>query len=128
MHLDSGIVYFGFHGGYNGNTGLRMMSASAATGDLDSFQPPTNGIRGVEDITSNGSLLAAVGDFTNSGRRPARTASRCSPSGSGGGTTTTSATTAPTTAPLDRAHHRAFDAADHSAFDAADDSASTPPT
>ena len=73
VHLDNGgIVYFGFHGGYNGNTGLRLMSASAATGALDPFLPATNGISGVEDITSTASLLAAVGDFTNSGGVRAR--------------------------------------------------------
>ena len=91
VHFEAGIVYFGFHGGYNGNTGLRMMSASAANGDLDTFQPPTNGIRGVEDITSSGSLLVAVGDFSNSGGVPLDGVALF-PAGSSGGTTTSSTT------------------------------------
>ena len=62
---DDGRLYFGFHGGYNGNNTKRLMVADAACGTLDAaFQPSTNGIAGVVDVAADGGVLAAVGDFT----------------------------------------------------------------
>jgi 3-phytase len=95
--LEGGTVYFGFHGGYNGSTSLRMMAAAAGSGALDpDFRPVTNGVRGVNDIATNGNVLAAVGDFTTSGGVALRGVALF-PAGSGGGTTTTSSTTSTTT-------------------------------
>ena len=63
---NAGTVYFGFHGGYNGNTNRRLMAADASTGILDaSFRPTMNGIVGVADLSTDGGVLSAVGDFTN---------------------------------------------------------------
>ena len=48
VRYDAGTVYFGFHGGYNGNNNRRLMAADATTGTLDpDFQPNINGIVGV---------------------------------------------------------------------------------
>ena len=92
---DGGTVYFGFHGGYNGSNALRLMAASASTGALDpDFRPTTNGISGVEDIVSDGGVLAAVGDFSTSGGVPLDGVALFPASG-GGGTTTTAPVVAP---------------------------------
>jgi Domain of unknown function (DUF5122) beta-propeller len=65
VFYDAGKVYFGFHGGYNGNNKRRLMAADAANGALDaSFQPNINGVVGVADVAVDGGVLAAVGDFT----------------------------------------------------------------
>jgi len=68
---DAGSVYFGFHGGYNGNNNRRLMAANAATGTLDpDLQPNINGVVGVADIAVDSGVLAAVGDFTTAGGVP----------------------------------------------------------
>jgi hypothetical protein len=65
VRYDAGTVYFGFHGGYNGNNSRRLMAADATTGTLDpDFKPNINGIVGVADLTTDGGVLCAVGDFT----------------------------------------------------------------
>jgi hypothetical protein len=68
---DGGKLYFGFHGGYNGNNQRRLMVADAVTGVLDkSFQPNMNGIVGVADLGADAGVLAAVGDFSVASGRP----------------------------------------------------------
>ena len=67
----AGTVYFGFHGGYNGNNNRRLMAADAATGTLHAdFLPNINGVVGVADIAVDSGALAAVGDFTTAGGVP----------------------------------------------------------
>ena len=62
---DAGKIYFGFHGGYNGNNTRRLMVADAVSGVLDTgFQPNMNGIVGVADLGADAGVLATVGDFT----------------------------------------------------------------
>jgi hypothetical protein len=61
---DDGRLYFGFHGGYNGDTTKRLMVVDVASGCLDpNFSPSTNGIAGVVDVAADSGVLAAVGDF-----------------------------------------------------------------
>ena len=62
---DNGRLYFGFHGGYNGDNTKRLMAADAVTGALDTgFEPSANGVDGVVDVAADSGVLAAVGDFT----------------------------------------------------------------
>jgi 3-phytase len=65
---DDGQLYFGFHGGYNGDNTKRLMAVDAVSGDpgpiVGGFQPPMNGTVGVADVATDGEFLAAVGDFT----------------------------------------------------------------
>jgi hypothetical protein len=62
---DGGKLYFGFHGGYNGDNTRRLMVADAASGVLDAgFQPKMNGTFGVTDVGVDSSVLVAAGDFT----------------------------------------------------------------
>jgi hypothetical protein len=62
---DGGKLYFGFHGGYDGDNTKRLMVADAASGVLDAgFRPKMNGIVGVADVGVDAGVLAAVGDFS----------------------------------------------------------------
>ncbi|WP_156409803.1 MULTISPECIES: CBM96 family carbohydrate-binding protein [unclassified Nocardioides] len=63
-HYD-GTVYFGFHEGFQGNTGLRILAADDLTGALDpDFRPTFNLFWGVDaiDVTADGVVVG--GDFT----------------------------------------------------------------
>jgi hypothetical protein len=59
-----GNVYVGFHGGYGGDTSLRLLAADAGTGAIEAtFRPTVNGVHGVNDIDSGPGVLAIGGDF-----------------------------------------------------------------
>ncbi|HEX6787033.1 MAG TPA: phytase, partial [Acidimicrobiales bacterium] len=103
--LDGKWLYFCFHGGYNGDTKLRIFAADTTTptGLIDAdFRPVTNGVAGMESVTTDGTKLVAVGDFSTSGGVPLKGVALFPAVGGGGGTTTsppTSPTTPPTTPP-----------------------------
>ena len=98
LELEGSTLYFVFHGGYNGNTSLRMMAAAAGDGTLDpDFRPATNGVAGMTDVATDGSYLAAVGDFKTSGGVALKGVGLFPAVGGGGGTTTSSSTTSSTT-------------------------------
>ncbi len=94
LKLEGSTLYFVFHGGYNGNTTLRMMAAAAGDGALDpDFRPTTNGVAGMTDVATDGAHLAAVGDFKTSGGVALKGVGLFPAAGGGGGTTTSSTTT-----------------------------------
>ncbi len=66
-----GVVYFGFHDGYQGNTSLRLLAADAQTGAVDpSFRPTFDQFWGVWAIDVSAAGLVVGGDFTSAGGLP----------------------------------------------------------
>ena len=71
MGYYAGVVYFGFHDGYQGDTSLRLLAADASTGALDpAFKPTFDQFWGVWglDVSANG--LVVGGDFTSVSGQP----------------------------------------------------------
>lgn len=61
----NGVVYFGFHEGFGGDTALRLLAADARTGALDpDFRPTFNMFWGVWSITAVAGGLVVGGEFT----------------------------------------------------------------
>jgi hypothetical protein len=59
-----GIVYFGFHEGFEDDLTVRLLAADALTGDLQPFRPDIDSFFGVWAIEADASALAIGGTFT----------------------------------------------------------------
>lgn len=58
-----GILYFGFHEGFEGDLTLRMLAADVITGELQDFYPSINSFMGVWAIDAGPAGLAIGGEF-----------------------------------------------------------------
>jgi Concanavalin A-like lectin/glucanases superfamily/PQQ-like domain len=68
----NGIVYWGFHEGYQGDDSVRLLAMDATNGAFDtSFQPTFNEYWGVRGISATTNGLAIAGVFTNVNGTPA---------------------------------------------------------
>lgn len=59
-----GILYFGFHEGFEDDLSVRMLAVDVLTGELEGFRPSINSFFGVWAIDANANGLAAGGEFT----------------------------------------------------------------
>ena len=60
-----GMVYFGFHDGYQGNTNLKLLAVNATTGVVDSsFRPAIDSFSGKWAIEASSGGLVIGGAFT----------------------------------------------------------------
>lgn len=58
-------VYFGFHEGFSGSTGVKLLAADATSGSMDNgFRPSVNSFYGIWDIDAAPGALIAGGEFT----------------------------------------------------------------
>ena len=63
-----GMVYFGFHDGYQANSQIKLLAADAGTGAVDpGFRPTFDRFWGVWAISASARGLAVGGDFTSVG-------------------------------------------------------------
>jgi hypothetical protein len=69
----NGMLYFGFHDGFQGNTQIKLLAADAGSGLIDeNFRPTFDGFWGVYSIAVSGKGVMAGGTFTNVGGVPAQ--------------------------------------------------------
>ncbi|NND03260.1 MAG: hypothetical protein HKN91_10775 [Acidimicrobiia bacterium] len=59
-----GVLYFGFHEGFEGDETLRLLAADVVTGELQDFYPSINSFYGVWAIDAESSGLAIGGEFS----------------------------------------------------------------
>ena len=64
IELINGVIYGGFHGGWNGDTSKRLEGLNPANGNPTGFAPNTGGLLGVRGMAQAGGRLFAVGDFS----------------------------------------------------------------
>ncbi len=67
-----GILYFGFHEGYQGDETLRLLAAEAITGELQDFYPSIDSFIGVWAIDAASTGLAIGGEFNNVSEVPTK--------------------------------------------------------
>ncbi len=60
-----GVLYFGFHEGFGGDTTVRLLAADVLTGELQDFRPTVNSFFGVWAIDATSTALAVGGEFSN---------------------------------------------------------------
>ncbi|CUR55121.1 conserved exported hypothetical protein [metagenome] len=59
-----GVVYFGFHDGFEGDATVKLLAANADTGALTAFRPVFNRFWGVFSLAASPAGLVAGGEFT----------------------------------------------------------------
>jgi len=64
IELINGVLYGGFHGGWNGDPTKRLEGLNPANGSTTGFAPNTGGVLGVRGMAQAGGRLFAVGDFS----------------------------------------------------------------
>jgi len=67
IELINGVLYGGFHGGWNNDPQKRLEGLNPATGNVTGFAPNTGGVLGVRGMAQAGGRLFAVGDFSSMG-------------------------------------------------------------